>query len=113
VGEVVNIGSAEEVSIQELAALLLALSGSRAGLQFVPAGALYGPGYEDIPRRVPSLVKMQRLLGVVAQVPLAEGLRRTLAWFQQEARSVPRATQRRPILERAEKGDCQVSHESS
>jgi UDP-glucose 4-epimerase len=87
VGEVVNIGSAEEVSMQELAALMIALAGSRSRLQFVPAGEVYGPRYEDIPRRVPSLVKMQRLLGVVAQVPLAEGLRRTIAWFQQEARA--------------------------
>jgi UDP-glucose 4-epimerase len=87
VGEVVNIGSAEEVSIQELAALLIQLAGGRARLQFVPAAAVYGPGYEDIPRRVPSLVKMEQLLGVVPEVPLAEGLRRTLAWFQQAARA--------------------------
>ena len=49
--------------------------------------ALLRRGDEDIPRRVPSLLKVQRLLGVVAQVPLAEGLRRTIAWFQQEARA--------------------------
>jgi nucleoside-diphosphate-sugar epimerase len=34
-------------------------------------------------RRVPARGKMQRLLGVVPQVPLVEGLRRTVAWFQQ------------------------------
>ena len=85
VGEVVNIGSAEEVSIQELAALMIALSGSRSRLKFVTPAEVYGPSYEDIPRRVPSLVKMQQLLGVVAQVPLVEGLRRTMAWFQQVA----------------------------
>lgn len=85
VGEVVNIGSAEEVSIQELAALMIQLSGSRSRLKFVTPAEVYGPSYEDIPRRVPSLTKMQRLLGVVPQVPLAEGLRRTIAWFQQVA----------------------------
>jgi nucleoside-diphosphate-sugar epimerase len=51
------------------------------------ADALLRRGDEDIPRRVPSLVKMQRRLGVVAQVPLAEGQRRAIAWFQQGARA--------------------------
>jgi UDP-glucose 4-epimerase len=86
VGEAVNVGSAEEVSIGELAALLLALAGSRSAVKFVSAAEVYGPGYEDIARRVPALGKMERLLGVVARVPLVEGLRRTLAWFQQAAR---------------------------
>jgi len=85
VGEVVNIGSAEEVSIQELAALMIALSGSRSRPKFVPPAGVYGPSYADITRRVPARVKMQRLLGVVPQVPLAEGLRRTIVWFQQVA----------------------------
>jgi UDP-glucose 4-epimerase len=90
VGEVVNIGSAEEVSIQELAAMMIQLAGARSILKFIPATEVYGPSYEDIRRRVPSIKKMRELLGVEPQVPLAEGLRRTIAWYRQAAHAADR-----------------------
>jgi UDP-glucose 4-epimerase len=85
VGEVVNIGSDEEVSIKELAELMIHLARSRSTIKFVTEAEVYGPSYEDIRRRVPSIRKMREILGVEPQVALVEGLRRTIEWFRQTA----------------------------
>ncbi|HSF29032.1 MAG TPA: NAD-dependent epimerase/dehydratase family protein, partial [Candidatus Tectomicrobia bacterium] len=86
VGEVVNIGTDEEVSIKELAELMTRLSRSRSIVKYVTQAEVYGPSYEDIQRRVPSIKKMRQILGVEPQVPLVDGLQRTIEWFRQSAR---------------------------
>jgi UDP-glucose 4-epimerase len=83
VGQVINVGGDEEVSIRTLAEQLIRLSGSLSTIQEMPQEAVYGQGYEDIPRRVPDTRRMKRLLGVTAEVPLEEGLRRTIEWFKE------------------------------
>jgi UDP-glucose 4-epimerase len=86
VGEVVNIGTDEEVSIKELAELMTQLSRSRSIVKYVTQAEVYGTRYEDIQRRVPSIKKMRQILGVEPQVPLVDGLQRTIEWFRQSAR---------------------------
>lgn len=82
VGQIVNVGTAEEIKIKDLAALMIRLYGSSSRLVFVPQEAVYGPGYEDIPRRVPDIRKLRELLGVNPEISLREGLRRTIEWFR-------------------------------
>lgn len=84
VGQVINVGSDREVSIAQLAELMVRLSGSPSAIEYVPQESVYGRGYEDIPRRVPSTRRMREILGVTAEVSLEEGLRRTIEWFRQE-----------------------------
>jgi UDP-glucose 4-epimerase len=84
VGEAINVGSAEEVSIAELAMRMVRISGSASPIVHVPQEAVYGPGYEDIPRRVPSVRKMRELLGVEAATPLDQGLAWTIEWFKRQ-----------------------------
>jgi UDP-glucose 4-epimerase len=86
VGEVVNIGTDEEVSIKELAELMIRIARSRSIVKYVTQTEVYGPSYEDIHRRVPSIKHMRQLLGVEPQVPLADGLQHTIEWFRQSAR---------------------------
>ena len=86
VGEVVNIGADEEVSIKELAELMIRLARSRSTVRYVTQTEAYGPSYEDIRRRVPSIKKMREILGVQPQVSLDDGLRCTIEWFRQSAR---------------------------
>ena len=81
-GLAVNIGTEHEISILELAELMIKVSGSPSRIALVPKEAVYDRGYEDIPRRVPSVARMHALLGVRAEVPLAEGLARTIEWFK-------------------------------
>ena len=91
-GEVINVGTEEETSIRRLAELMLELAGGSSGLRLVRQEAVYGEGYEDVPRRVPDLTRMHRLLGVRATTPLAEGLARTIAWFREGVAEAERAS---------------------
>ncbi|MBI2964398.1 MAG: NAD-dependent epimerase/dehydratase family protein [Deltaproteobacteria bacterium] len=83
VGEVFNIGTDREHTIRDLAERLIRLAGSKSAIRCVPQHEVYGPSYEDIPRRVPNVDKMRRILGVTARTPLDEGLARTIAYFRQ------------------------------
>lgn len=63
VGEVFNVGSREEVTIQRLAERVLELTGSSSEIVHVPYEEAYGEGFEDMPRRVPDVSKIQNLIG--------------------------------------------------
>jgi nucleoside-diphosphate-sugar epimerase len=63
VGEVYNVGSLEEVAILELARRVRSLTGSTSDLVFVPFGVAYEENFEDMPRRVPSIEKIERVIG--------------------------------------------------
>ena len=82
VGNIINIGSDEEVSIKQLAEMMISLYGSQSTITFVPQASIYGASYEDIPRRVPDNSRMGKILGVVPRVPLEEGLKQTIEWFR-------------------------------
>jgi UDP-glucose 4-epimerase len=69
-GEVLNIGNDEEVSIRQLAETIRARTASRSEIVHVPYDQAYGPGFEDMFRRVPCLEKIERLLGYRPSTPL-------------------------------------------
>ena len=81
-GMAINIGTDHEISIANLAAMMIKIAGSSSEVSFVPKEAVYDRGYEDIPRRVPSVARMHALLGVRAEIPLEDGLSRTIEWFK-------------------------------
>lgn len=83
-GLAINVGSEEEVAVRELAARMIKIVGSSSQMIYVPKEAVYNGGYEDIPRRVPSVRRMHEILGVRAEVGLDEGLRRTIEWFKRQ-----------------------------
>jgi UDP-glucose 4-epimerase len=62
-GEVFNIGSTEEISIGELADRVRARTGSSSTVELVPYETAYGPGFEDMARRVPDTGKIQNAIG--------------------------------------------------
>jgi len=82
VGRAVNIGSDREVTIKELAETMIRLTGSRSTVQLVSQESVYGPSYEDIPRRVPDVRLMKEILDVTAGISLEDGLRQTLDWYR-------------------------------
>ena len=82
VGGIFNVGSDVETSILELAETMIRIAGSRSSVVFVPQESVYGDSYEDVPRRVPSVQRMQEILGVRAETPLEKGLRQTIEWFR-------------------------------
>lgn len=62
-GQVINLGNAEEVTITQLAERAIALTSSSSSIRYVPYSEVYGDGFEDMRRRVPSLEKARRLIG--------------------------------------------------
>lgn len=70
VGEVLNIGNDEEISINALATLIKQITNSRSEIVRIPYEEAYGPGFEDILRRVPSLEKLERMIGYRPSTPI-------------------------------------------
>jgi UDP-glucose 4-epimerase len=62
-GEIFNIGSAERVSILELAERVVAATSSSSGMEFVPHEQVYGLGIEDVLHREPSIEKISASIG--------------------------------------------------
>jgi UDP-glucose 4-epimerase len=91
IGEVVNVGNTEEVSIEELAQLVKQRTGSISPIEFVPYDKAYEPGFEDMMRRVPCVDKLEALTGFRPRTPLTEIIDRVAAFFQQKAEPAPRA----------------------
>src|SRR5262249_49491600 len=50
-GQVFNVGSTEEISIRELASLVIKILGSKSTVELVPYNQAYAPGFDDMRRR--------------------------------------------------------------
>jgi UDP-glucose 4-epimerase len=71
-GQVFNIGGTEEVAMRDLAALVCEISQSPSEIVSVPYEEAYGPGFEDMMRRVPDTTKVRRLTGWAPRHSLRE-----------------------------------------
>lgn len=78
-GQVINIGTREQVSINDLAAHVIRMTGSSSTVQHVPFQKVYAEGFEDIAVRVPDIAKLERLIGYVPRNDLRAILRDTIA----------------------------------
>ncbi|MDQ7827800.1 MAG: GDP-mannose 4,6-dehydratase [Armatimonadota bacterium] len=96
VGQVFNVGHTKEISILELARLIKELAGSRSEIVFVPYDEAYEEGFEDMPRRLPDLTKIQRTIGYEPSMDLPEMLERIIAYH--------RTTQSTPVPSTLAKG---------
>jgi len=63
VGEVFNIGGGREITMNELALLVKEKTASSSDIVHIPYDQAYEKGFEDMPRRVPDITKISRLLG--------------------------------------------------
>ena len=75
VGQVFNIGNPEEISILDLAKRVRASAGSSSEIALIPYDQAYEAGFEDMPRRVPDISKIQNLVGYKPTLALDEILR--------------------------------------
>jgi dTDP-glucose 4,6-dehydratase len=75
--EPVNVGNPREFTVRQLADLVLKLTGSRSQVVFHPLPT------DDPKQRRPDITQAKRLLGWEPRVPLEDGLRRTIDYFQQ------------------------------
>ena len=80
IGEVVNIGNDDEITIEGLARLVKERMGSSSPIEYVPYDQAYEPGFEDMFRRVPCLDKLVRLTGFRPTTKLPEVIDRVAAY---------------------------------
>jgi UDP-glucose 4-epimerase len=82
VGQVVNIGNTEEVTIRALAERVRSLSGSSSPITYVPYDQAYESGFEDMPRRVPDLSKVSAMIGYQPRRDLDDILKEVIDYFR-------------------------------
>jgi UDP-glucose 4-epimerase len=69
-GEIFNIGSSEEVSMTNLAKLVIQLLNSSSSIEYVPYAHAYAPGFQDMLRRKPIVDKLVKFTGFQPLTPL-------------------------------------------
>jgi len=77
-GEVFNVGTDEEVTVQALAERIRTLCQSHSTIEHVPYEKVYGSSFEDMRRRVPDLAKIRKFVGYRPQVLLDQLLEITI-----------------------------------
>lgn len=75
-GQVINIGSEKEISIGDLARKIIAETGSRSTIAYVPYEQAYEEGFEDMGRRAADTTKLKGLVGFSPDVGIEEMIRR-------------------------------------
>src|SRR5207245_9614181 len=63
IGEVINVGNTEEITIEALAQRVKDRTGSSSPIEYIPYDKAYEPAFEDMMRRVPSVEQLQPLPG--------------------------------------------------
>lgn len=62
VGEVFNVGSQEEISIESLAKEIIKMTTSKSKIEYIAYDKAYEEGFEDMQRRVPDITKINKLI---------------------------------------------------
>jgi UDP-glucose 4-epimerase len=76
-GEIFNIGGTEEISMLELAKLVVKTLGSKSKIELIPYDQAYAPGFDDMRRRKPLVGKLECFAKFKPQTPLREIIRLT------------------------------------
>jgi UDP-glucose 4-epimerase len=84
IGQVINIGNTQEVTILQLAERVRELSGSKSPIKFIPYDEAYESGFEDMPRRVPALAKAEGLIGYAPKLGLDDILVQVIDYFRKK-----------------------------
>jgi UDP-glucose 4-epimerase len=82
IGEVVNIGTDREITVEALAQMVKARTNSVSPVTFIPYDQAYEPGFEDMMRRLPCLDKLERLTGFRPATTLENIIDRVTNHFQ-------------------------------
>lgn len=81
-GEIFNIGSDEEISMNELARRVRELANSESEIIHTPYEKTYGPGFEDMRRRTPNIDKLKRTIGYEPTYRVNDILREVISYFE-------------------------------
>jgi UDP-glucose 4-epimerase len=82
VGEIFNLGSNEEICIEDLAYMIKHTANSSSRIVYVSYDEAYEQGFEDMRRRVPSLEKASKLIGYSPRVKLNEIVKKVINFYK-------------------------------
>jgi UDP-glucose 4-epimerase len=77
-GQVINLGSRNEININQLAKKVKKLTGSSSKIIHIPYKKAYSDGYEDFRRRVPDISKVRKLIGYKPKVTLKKSIEKIM-----------------------------------
>jgi UDP-glucuronate decarboxylase len=80
-GEVINLGNPHEITINQLAEKIIELTNAKSKITYLPRQP------DDPQKRKPDIKKAMKLLKWLPKVQLEDGLKKTIEWFNQEARA--------------------------
>ncbi len=98
VGQVINIGGVEEVTILELAKRIKERTESDSRISLIPYDEAYPKDFEDMQRRVPSTTKLKRMVGFVPNMRLDSILTDVIEYHRQCERTSVSNSQRNEFI---------------
>ena len=90
IGDVFNIGGTDEVTMGDLAVRVKKMTNSESPIVQIPYDVAYEAGFEDMPRRVPDISKIQSLIGFTPKIGLDDILRSVVEHMRQHGQSIER-----------------------
>jgi UDP-glucose 4-epimerase len=81
-GQIFNIGSFEEITINELAKKIIGLANSKSTIEHIPYERVYGKGFEDMERRYPDLTKIKRYIGYSPKKGIDDIIRNVIEYYE-------------------------------
>jgi UDP-glucose 4-epimerase len=82
-GDIFNVGNDHEVTIEDLARKVKEMTGSRSEIEYVSYEKAYGPGFEDMERRCPSIEKIRKLIGFEPKHDLEVIIQSVIDYFKE------------------------------
>lgn len=84
IGQVINIGGYEEISIKSLAELIRQMTNSQSEIIMIPYESAYSKDFEDMQRRVPSIEKLHDLIGWKPNSSLSDMIQKVIEYHQSQ-----------------------------
>ncbi|MBW6516099.1 MAG: GDP-mannose 4,6-dehydratase [Candidatus Cloacimonetes bacterium] len=82
-GQIFNIGSTEEITIEELAQKIKKMTGSKSKIEYIKYDDAYEEGFEDMRRRVPDLTKIKEMIAYEPKHKLKDILNRVIKYYEE------------------------------
>jgi UDP-glucose 4-epimerase len=90
IGEVINLGSKNLISIKKLAQEIKRITNSSSKIVFEPYQRYYGKRFEDVKKRVPDLAKLKKIAGVIPKTTMPEILKKMKRYFEENPKELDR-----------------------
>jgi UDP-glucose 4-epimerase len=82
VGEIFNVGSENEITIEDLAQKIKEMTGSASTIEYIPYEKAYEQGFQDMRRRVPDLKKIRERINYEPNVGMNEIIESVIRYFE-------------------------------